>query len=73
MGTLKYQICPGVTHMSILLPCVLERPLHIITGVGKHSAQRVGVLRPAILSVLEEEGWGKVTKLEGKIIVWGGG
>jgi len=37
--------------------CSQDRPLEIITGVGRHSANKVGVLLPAIQKKLTEEGW----------------
>jgi hypothetical protein len=49
-----------------------DRPLQIITGIGKHSANRIGILGPALLTTLSEDGW-KVTKAEGRLVVRGKG
>ncbi|KZS94582.1 hypothetical protein SISNIDRAFT_453524 [Sistotremastrum niveocremeum HHB9708] len=46
------------------------RPLSIITGVGRHSHNRVGVLGPAVRTMLTGEGW-NVTKHDGGLVVRG--
>ena len=44
------------------------KPLKIITGRGTHSANRVGVLRPALKNKLTELGW-NVTLFDGGLVV----
>lgn len=44
--------------------------LTIITGVGNHSKNRVGVIGPAVQNALEGEGW-RTSKRPGAIVVSG--
>jgi len=37
--------------------CSPSKPLKIVTGRGTHSANRVGVLKPAVKTALLEDGW----------------
>ncbi|EPQ56733.1 hypothetical protein GLOTRDRAFT_75580 [Gloeophyllum trabeum ATCC 11539] len=46
------------------------KPLHVITGRGNHSANRVGVLGPAVRAALEEDGW-VVSSFDGGLVVRG--
>ncbi|KZT21204.1 hypothetical protein NEOLEDRAFT_1139855 [Neolentinus lepideus HHB14362 ss-1] len=46
------------------------KPLRVITGRGNHSANRVGVLGPAVRSALEEDGW-HVSSFDGGLVVRG--
>ncbi|UZJ56634.1 hypothetical protein CBS101457_005954 [Exobasidium rhododendri] len=46
-------------------------PLYIITGVGRHSAGNVAVIRPAILKMLQRDGWIVSEQREGQIAVKG--
>ncbi|TFK52024.1 hypothetical protein OE88DRAFT_1658783 [Heliocybe sulcata] len=46
------------------------KPLHVITGRGNHSANRVGVLGPAVRAALEEDGW-NVSSFDGGLVVRG--
>lgn len=48
----------------------LAKPLNIITGRGTHSANRVGVLKPAVKSALVEDGW-HVGAWDGGLVVKG--
>jgi len=43
-------------------------PLTVITGMGKHSRNQVGVLAPALLNMLREEGW-RANTFEAGLIV----
>lgn len=47
-----------------------EKPLKIITGRGTHSANKVGVLKPAVKSALIRDGW-SVGAWDGGLIVHG--
>ncbi|KAF9647425.1 hypothetical protein BDM02DRAFT_3117142 [Thelephora ganbajun] len=51
-------------------PPTNAKPLKIITGRGKHSANGVGVLRPAIKNRLTELGW-DVSSFDGGLVVRG--
>lgn len=46
------------------------KPLKIITGRGKHSANGVGVLGPAVKNALVEDGW-NVDKWSAGLVVRG--
>ena len=48
----------------------LAKPLKIITGRGIHSANGVGVLKPAVRAALTEDGW-HVGMWDGGLIVKG--
>ena len=57
--------------LSFTLPLITvlpAKPLKVITGRGNHSANRVGVLGPAIHAALVEEGW-NVSKWDGGLVV----
>ena len=56
--------------LSDLATCFVAKPLMIITGKGTHSANRVGVLGPAVHSALTEDGW-NVSKWNGGLVVRG--
>lgn len=47
---------PRDRQLSYVLPLV-ARPLKVVTGKGSHSANGVGVLRPAVKSALVQDGW----------------
>ena len=47
------------------------RPLYIVTGVGRHSRGNVAVIRPAILKMLQREGWVVDERREGQLAVRG--
>ncbi|KDN53427.1 hypothetical protein K437DRAFT_71417 [Tilletiaria anomala UBC 951] len=32
-------------------------PLHVITGVGRHSPRNIAVIKPAVIKMLDREGW----------------
>ena len=51
-------------------PPTAARPLKIITGRGKHSANGVGVLGPAVKNALVEDGW-NVEKWSAGLVVRG--
>lgn len=46
-------------------------PLYIVTGVGRHSKGHVAVIRPAILKMLNKDGWIVDERREGQIAVKG--
>lgn len=46
-------------------------PLYIVTGVGRHSRNHVAVIRPAILKMLNRDGWIVDERREGQIAVKG--
>jgi hypothetical protein len=46
-------------------------PLYIVTGVGRHSKGQVAVIRPAILKMLDRDGWIVSEQREGQIVVKG--
>lgn len=46
-------------------------PLYIITGVGRHSKGHIAVIRPAILKMLNKDGWIVDERREGQIAVKG--
>lgn len=46
-------------------------PLHIITGVGRHSRGHVALIRPAVLAMLEREQWHTREPQLGHIVVVG--
>jgi DNA-nicking Smr family endonuclease len=46
-------------------------PLYIVTGVGRHSRGNVAVIRPAILKMLQRDGWIVSEQREGQIKVQG--
>jgi len=50
--------------------CSATKPLKIVTGRGTHSANRVGVLKPAVRAALIEDGW-DVTMWDGGLTVKG--
>ncbi|KAI6010861.1 hypothetical protein F5J12DRAFT_822126 [Pisolithus orientalis] len=52
--------------------CTPSKPLRIITGRGNHSANRVGVLKPAVKNALVRDGW-NVSIWEGGLVVRGRG
>lgn len=61
------QICRDVLKEE---PATSTRPLMIITGRGKHSANGVSVLGPAVKNALHEDGW-NIGKWDGGLIVRG--
>lgn len=46
-------------------------PLHIVTGVGRHSKGQVALIRPAILAMLQREQWNMREPQQGHILVLG--
>lgn len=46
-------------------------PLHIVTGVGRHSKGQVALIRPAILAMLQRERWNTREPQTGHILVLG--
>ena len=64
------------TSISLAAVCRLTlcestaKPLKIITGRGTHSANRGGVLRPALKNRLTDLGW-DVTLVDGGLVVRG--
>jgi DNA-nicking Smr family endonuclease len=46
-------------------------PLYIVTGVGRHSRGNVAMIRPAILKMLQRDGWIVNEQREGQIAVKG--
>lgn len=46
-------------------------PLHIVTGVGRHSKGQVALIRPAILAMLQRERWNTREPQQGHILVLG--
>jgi hypothetical protein len=46
-------------------------PLYIVTGVGRHSRGHIAVIRPAILKMLDRDGWIVDERREGQITVKG--
>ncbi|MCO5589598.1 hypothetical protein L7F22_043566 [Adiantum nelumboides] len=46
-------------------------PLHIVTGVGRHSKGQVALIRPAILALLQREQWNTREPQKGHILVLG--
>jgi DNA-nicking Smr family endonuclease len=67
--------CSPCTHFYVLsLPTHnhfrLAKPFNIITGRGVHSANGVGVLKPAVRAALVEDGW-HVGTWDGGLVVKG--
>lgn len=56
--------------LLIETPATAMKPLKIITGRGLHSANRVGVLGPAVKNALVEDGW-NVDKWSAGLVVRG--
>lgn len=52
--------------------CTTSKPFKIITGRGNHSANGVGVLKPAVKNALVRDGW-NVSVWEGGLVVRGRG
>ncbi|PWN36063.1 uncharacterized protein FA14DRAFT_160956 [Meira miltonrushii] len=46
-------------------------PLHIVTGVGRHSKGQVALIRPAVLAMLQRERWNTREPQQGHILVLG--
>jgi len=59
-----------VQEMIYQSPPTRAKPLQIITGRGAHSANGVGVLKPALKNRLTELGW-DVGLLHGGLVVHG--
>lgn len=46
-------------------------PLHLITGVGRHSKGQIALIRPAVLAMLQRERWNCREQQTGHIVVVG--
>jgi hypothetical protein len=46
-------------------------PLHLITGVGRHSKGQIALIRPAVLAMLQRERWNCREQQTGHIVVLG--
>jgi len=64
-GTSISEAVAIVREILELEGCSSAKPLRIITGRGSHSANGVGVLKPAVRNALAQDGW--------NVGVWDGG
>lgn len=56
----SYVVLPSMPRLVLTMYFVdtsSQSPFRIITGVGKHSANQNPVLMPAVIKLLDREGW----------------